>query len=163
MITETVVVSILWYAGLIAALVLIPKMKLREAVVGFLACQPLTWTFSFIELRTNLLTFPVREFPLATSINFTTEFWAYPLLCALFVIYKDRFPRWRKYVFLGAIITILTTVDVLIESYTDLIEYHRHTWFSVWVSFYVIFLLADLFHQWFYSGTVASEKGVDSA
>jgi hypothetical protein len=150
MVTEKVVLAILWYAGVIAVMVGIPKRRYREAAAFYLICQPLTWAFSFIELRLGLLTFPVREFPVATDINFTIEFWVHPLIFVFYSLHKDRFPGWKKYAYLAAIITLLTIVDKLIESYTGLIDYVRHTPLSIFLCFYVLFLLADFYSRWFF-------------
>ncbi|MFC5449743.1 CBO0543 family protein [Paenibacillus aestuarii] len=141
--------AVIWILG-ITILFFIPAAKRREAFVAFLACQCLTWFDSMMQVQFGLISFPVREFPKATDLLVTSEFFMYPYACGLYFINK---PKARGTLFkISALmlwVTCLTGIDLFLVNFTHLISYDRYAWYWSWLDFLVTFILADLYSEWF--------------
>jgi hypothetical protein len=147
---ERLILVLIWVTGSIAFLLYIPSQKRREAILSFLACQAITWVNGTLHIKYGLLEFPVREFPKATELLFTSEYIMYPLICAFYYIYEPASGKLLRLLYLVSCISCLTVVDVLIETYTDLIEYKNYNWYWTWIDFFLIFLLTNAYCKWFF-------------
>ncbi|WP_318507162.1 CBO0543 family protein [Bacillus sp. T3] len=93
----------------------------------------------------------MREFEKASHTSFSFEYFIYPAICVLFNLYYPReksvphrigwflfFPSW------------MTVLEVLIEHYTQLINYIHWTWYWTWLSLFITFVFSFLFYHWFF-------------
>jgi hypothetical protein len=144
------VLILIWSASIVAVALYIPNHKRREAVLAFLACQAVTWLNSLIHVNYGLLAFPVREFPKATDLLFTSEYMMYPLMCAFYYIYEPYSGNLLRLFYLVGCISCLTIVDTVIVTYTDLIDYPNYSWYWTWIDFFAIFLLINIYCKWFF-------------
>ncbi|MFB5193660.1 CBO0543 family protein [Neobacillus sp. KR4-4] len=134
-------------------LFLIPKQKIRLAITSFVFMQAVTWMFGLIVVEVGLLTYPVRLFAKANRASFTYEFFAYPAVAVIFNVFYPHFSRKLiKFLYYGAYCTALTIPEVLIEKYTDLLEYHHWTWFWTWITLFLTFMISRGFCVWFFRG-----------
>ncbi|MCD9021498.1 CBO0543 family protein [Cohnella silvisoli] len=147
---ERRVLIMIWIASIIAVVLFIPKHKRREAIVVLLTCQAITWLNGILHVEFGLLAFPVREFPRATKLLFTSEYMMYPLMCAFYFIYEPHSRKLLRLPYLVAWISGLTMVDVMIERYTNLIEYVNYFWYWTWIDFFLIFLLTNVYCKWYF-------------
>lgn len=147
---ERLVLIIIWAVSTIAFVLFIPRNRRREAILAFLACQSVTWVNSMLHVKYGLLAFPVREFPKASDLLFTSEYMMYPLMCAFYYIYEPESGKLPRLLYLVGCITCLTVIDVIIEKYTELIEYTKYSWYWTWIDFFLIFLITNIYCKWFF-------------
>ncbi|MBE4909637.1 hypothetical protein IMZ08_16410 [Bacillus luteolus] len=62
----------------------VPRDRVREMIAVFLFFQMLTWLFSIVMTKFGVLSAPIREFPEATKINFSSEYIVFPTAAVLF-------------------------------------------------------------------------------
>jgi hypothetical protein len=138
---------------IIALLAFVPKNKIREASVIYLFKLLLTWILGLYVVQMKWIEYPVRSiFPYAHRTSFTFEFFVYPAICVLFIIY---YPWKKSYIIqLGhfvAFCSVMTLLEVLIVQYTNLIVYIKWTWYWTWISLFLTFFLSRLHYVWFFS------------
>lgn len=135
-------------AGLIF---IIPRDRKRLAIVAFLFKQLITFLIGLVVVELGLLEYPVREFPSVNRTSFSYEYFAFPLMCALFNV---RYPNGRsipiQFGYYAAYSTVLTVIEVILEAYTDLIEYIHWGWYVTWITIAVSFWLTRMFCVWFF-------------
>ena len=137
----------------IGLLFLIPKNKIRLAVTAFLFAQAITWIFGLLVVEYGLLSYPFRCFADVNRASFTYEFFAYPAVSGVFnVFYPSMSSKVIKFLYYGAYCTALTIPEVIIEKYTDLLEYHHWTWYWTWISLFLTFMITRGFCTWFFRG-----------
>jgi hypothetical protein len=144
------VIILIWVIGIIAYLFLTPKNRYRKVLFALLLCQTFVWVSSLLHVKYHLLAFPVREFPKATEVLVTTEYFFYPLLSGLYIIFEPKRSLAIRIIYLSLWISGLTVMDVMLEKYTNLIEYVHYAWYLTWIDFFCIFVVTNLIYQWFF-------------
>lgn len=67
---------------------------------------------------------PVREFPKATDIPLTLDYFFYPVLFAIYYVNKKaKGGLWSRCIYFFVWISVISLFDNVIERYTDLLEY----------------------------------------
>ncbi|MFE5321755.1 CBO0543 family protein [Paenibacillus sp. NPDC056579] len=155
---ERLVLIAIWVLIITAIVLFIPRKKRREAVLAFLACQAVTWVNSTLHVQFGLLQFPVREFPKASELLFTSEYMMYPVMCAFYYIYEPKSGKLPRLLYLAACITCLCVVDTVIEKYTELIKYTNYSVFLTWIDFVVIFLITNIYCKWYFKTPAFNEE-----
>jgi hypothetical protein len=146
---ESIVIILMWGIGLVSFL-FIPKNRMRRFILAHLFCQSLTWLSSLFHVQFDLLTFPFREFPNATDLLVTTEYFFYPTFCAFYIIFEPKGNYLFRLIYLSFWITVVTMIDLLVERYTNLIEYVHYSWYWTWMNFFILFALTNILYQWFF-------------
>jgi hypothetical protein len=154
MLKERILLIAIWLVSIAVTVLFVSKAKRREAALSFLACQCLTWINSLLRVKFHLLVFPVREFPKATDLLVSTEFFMYPLICAFYYIYDPKSSSvFRRFIHLCIWTTGADLVEVLLEKYTNLITYLHFTWYWTWLDFFVLFIVTNVYCNWFFKKT----------
>ncbi|MDV2583751.1 CBO0543 family protein, partial [Alkalibacillus haloalkaliphilus] len=79
------------------------------------------------------LSAPVREFPKATDLPLTIDYFFYPVLFSIFYVKKrERGRPWSRISYFFVWISVITLLDVVRERYTGLLEYKLLTWYGMW-------------------------------
>jgi hypothetical protein len=140
------------YAVATGFLFLIPKNKIRLAVVAFVFKQVITFLIGLLVVELGLIEYPVRSFASINRTSFDYEFYFFPIACAVFNVWypNDR----RTFIQLGYYIffsTVLTIGEVLFEKYTERINYIHWEWYISWITILISFFIVRLFCVWFFS------------
>jgi hypothetical protein len=149
---ERIIEASVWIIMVIALLVFVPKNRIREAQAVYLFKLFLTWGLGLFVVQMKWIEYPARFiFPYAHRSDFTFEFFVYPAICVLFILYYP----WKKNFFtqLGYFIaycSIMTLLEVLIEHYTQLVHYIIWKWYWTWISLFLTFYLSRLYYIWFF-------------
>jgi hypothetical protein len=149
---EKIIETSVWIIMIIALLVFVPKNKIREASSVYLFKLLLTFVLGLFVVQMKWIEYPVRSiFPYAHKTSFTFEFFVYPAICVLFILYYP----WKKNVIiqLGHFVvfcSVMTILEVLIEHYTQLIDYKKWTWYWTWISLFLTFFLSLRYYIWFF-------------
>ncbi|SDO32301.1 hypothetical protein SAMN04487897_1124 [Paenibacillus sp. yr247] len=149
---EGIIEASVWIIMIIALLVFVPKKKMREASAVYLFKLFLTWGLGLFVVQMKWIEYPDRFiFPYAHKSNFTFEFFVYPSICVLFMLY---YPEKKRYItqlgYFAAYCSIMTLLEVLIEHYTQLIHYIKWTWYWTWISLFLTFSLSRIYYIWFF-------------
>jgi hypothetical protein len=149
---ERIIDISVWILLIIALLVFVPKNRMREASAVYLFKLFLTWFLGLFVVQMRWIEYPVRLiFPYAHRSNFTFEYFVYPAICVLFILY---YPKSKSYVRqLGHFVvfcSIMSLLEVLIEQNTSLIHYIKWTWYWTWISLFLTFFLSRLYYLWFF-------------
>lgn len=120
---EVIVLIAIWVTFPLILYFAVPRDRVREMIAVFLFFQMLTWLFSIVMTKFGVLSAPVRLFPEATKINFTSEYIVFPTAAVLFQRwYPENSGKIRRafhYLYsVGVIITFL----IIIGKYTDLMD-----------------------------------------
>lgn len=151
---EVIILSLMCIFGTTAIVLLIPKNRLRQTLFALLVYQALLWVSILFHVKFGLLSFPVREFPKATDVLFTTAYFFYPLMYGLYIIFEPKVSFIVRLCYMSLWISGLTAIDYFIEKYSDLIVYENYTWYWSWLNFFILFLLSSLIYKWFFKDTL---------
>lgn len=148
---ETIILISAWIVMLIFLIILVPKNKLREAQLVYLFKQFLTWLFGLIVAQYGLIDYPFRLFSYATRADFTFEFFFYPAVCVIFNLYfPENKGKLRQAVHYISYSTAITLFEILIEKYTQIINYIHWTWYLTWITLFVTFWFSRAYYVWFF-------------
>ncbi|MDR7865616.1 MAG: CBO0543 family protein [Sporomusaceae bacterium] len=149
--TEKLILYGVWIATVVSLFFLIPREKVRLALVAFLFKQFITWPVGLYVVDRGWIMYPVRFFENANQTSFTFEYFFFPVLCAYFNVY---FPEGSKALVRAAYYMLfcsaLTVAEVMLERYTDLIIYISWDWYLTWFSMFVLFYITRKFCLWFF-------------
>ncbi|MED4203324.1 CBO0543 family protein [Neobacillus mesonae] len=129
----------------------IPKNKIRLAVVAFLFKQMITFIIGLMVYEWGLLEYPVRLFASINRTSFTFEYFSFPMVCAVFNVWfpahRTKLIQWGYYASFSSVLVIM---EVIIEKYTELINYIHWEWYISWLSICLSFFISRLFCVWFF-------------
>lgn len=130
----------------------VPKHKYREAQVSFFFMQTLTWFVGGVVVELHLISYPVRFFHHAFRTSFTFEYFVFPTVSVLFNIYFPKKGTYiKKTLYLVAFPSILTIGEVLLEKYTNNIEYIKWSCFWSWLTILLSLYASYKYCQWFFA------------
>lgn len=108
---ETVIEASSWVIMILLLCIYVPKEKIRHAQIAFLAQQVITWAFGFAVVEMRLIEYPVRFFEYATRTSFTFEYFVYPSISVLFVLYYPNGKRLlRRLVYSATYCSVITII-----------------------------------------------------
>jgi len=136
---------------LILLILIVPKNRIREALINFLFFQTLTWGTGVILAQYHLVKSPFRIFPKATTQDFFNDFIIFP---AVSVLYYFLFPFHQKRhiqcLFILASAIIIGIYDFSVERFTDLKRYIHWSAFNQFILAIVFSLGSLCFTKWFF-------------
>jgi hypothetical protein len=148
---ERIILITIWVVTIIGLLFLVPRNKIREAHLIFLFKQLYTWLLGLLVVEFNLIQYPVREFRFASMTSFSFEYFFYPAICVIFILHFPENKGWvAKTGWYILFPTWMTVLEVLIEKYTRLIDYHQWTWYFTWLTLLITFFLDRTYYLWFF-------------
>lgn len=149
--TEYIILVLVWIISIGLLLYVVPRGKRREAQISFLFMQTLAWFFGVIVVELELIVYPVRFFAYTLKNSFTFEFLAFPTISVLFnIFFPKRKPLNKRLLYISTFPTVLIMIEVLLEKYTDNIEYLNWNWFYSWSSMLAALLVSYAYFNWFF-------------
>jgi CDP-diglyceride synthetase len=154
MLMERLILLAMWLFGFVGFILFIPRQDRRKGLLAFLMFQAIIWLCDMPAFQFGLLSAPIREFPKATDLPITIDYFLYPILFSIFYVNrkvnkKSLSSRWI-YFFIWT--TAITWFDILIERYTDLIEYEILNGFGMWIYMIFMFYISQICCNWFFKG-----------
>lgn len=147
---EYILIIIEWLTVILLLIKFIPRDKIREAYLAFSFKQILTWLLGLTVAELRLIEYPVRLFPYATKVSFSFEYFAYPSICAIFnVNFPEGKSNFKKFMHYFYYCTTITTLEVIVERYTNIITYINWTWYVTWISLFLTFFMTRRFYVWY--------------
>ncbi|MGI6453050.1 MAG: CBO0543 family protein [Syntrophomonadaceae bacterium] len=149
---EVLILTTVWILTIIMLILLVPKNRIREAIVVFFFKQFITWIIGLTVAEYKLISYPVRLFSYANKASFTFEYFVYPAICVVFILhYPEGRSNLRKFLYYFNFSTVMTIIEILCERYTRIIEYIHWEWYITWVTLFVTFYISRKFYVWFFS------------
>lgn len=137
------------YISILSALVavIIARKELKRFIPVGLFASFYANIFCYIANYFFWWEFPVRVLPGIKDISFTVNVVVVPVLAMFWVRYS---PMSRiKWTLLWT--TILTGIEYLAVSYTDMIAYHNgYNWYHSYILWLISWYIWYSFHKWFY-------------
>jgi hypothetical protein len=141
---ETTIEIVSWIVGILLFYFGVSKSKRRLAVVSILVMHAFTWPLGFIVAELKLISYPVRFFDYASNSSFTFEYFLFPVISALFNIHYPKERSFLKvFTYTSLIVSFLTIGEVVLEAYTDNIEYLNWGWYWSWLSMFGFLHIAN--------------------
>ncbi|WP_041721221.1 CBO0543 family protein [Alkaliphilus metalliredigens] len=148
---EVIILIVAWFITINMLVLLVPKNKIREAQVIFLFKQLLSWLLGLIVAQYKLIEYPVRLFSYANKASFTFEFFIFPALCVVFVLYyPERKSHTRQFMYYLYFCTAITTLEIFLEKYTNVIGYIHWAWYLTWITLFLTFYASRKYYVWFF-------------
>lgn len=151
MLMERLILVAMWLFGFVGFILFIPIHDQRKGFLAFLMFQADIWLCDMPSFQFGLLSAPVREFPKATDLPITIDYFFYPVLFAIYYVNKrvnSSLSSRRIYFLIWT--TIITLYDILIERYTDLLKYEILPWYGMWIYIVFMFYISQVCCNWFY-------------
>jgi hypothetical protein len=133
----------------------IPKEKIKKALLSLLTFQTSTWFTSIMLVERNKITYPIREFTKATSVNFIPQFIFYPTIFMWFIL---LFPHNKNLAF--KILHYMTFVSIMvwfiyfaakytnINKYTTSLDYYFVS--QAYFRNFIQYAICHLYTSWFF-------------
>lgn len=129
----------------------IPKGKRHEAQFVFLFIQFPTWLLGLVTVEAGLLKYPVHELGRANSTSFVFEYLILPIYCIhINAHYPQSSSFFLKTLYYCGLSLVMTAVEILVERYTDILEYTGWHWYYTFISILLLFLLSRVTTLWFF-------------
>jgi hypothetical protein len=149
--TERLLIILAWVITVILLLMFVPKKRIREAFLVFMFKQVITWLVGLMVVELRLLEYPVRSFAYACKSSFDFEYFIYPSFCVLFNLhYPECKSSTRQFLHYIYYCSALTFIEVLVEKYTDILNYIHWAWYITFISFLITFFMSHKFYRWFF-------------
>lgn len=140
-----------WIVTTLSLFLLIPKSKVRLALVAFLFNQVITWPVGLFVAEMGWVEYPIRFFEKANKASFTFEYFFYPVMCVYFNVYfPDGKPLLVRAAYYTLFCSILTLAELLILQHTNLIRYIHWNAYLSWVTLCITFYITRKFCLWFF-------------
>lgn len=147
---DVIVMALIWVTASIAVILFIPRGRWAEAIFVYMLSNSLTWINALIHLQYGLISFPVREFPKATDLSSTLDYFGYPLVIVFYFLYEPN-KNWSiRLLYLSAWITCLVLFDLTLVKFTNLVKYQVYHWYWTWIDFFVVFFIIRMISKWFF-------------
>jgi hypothetical protein len=154
----------MWLVGFIGFILFVPHGKRREGYLAFLMFQAFIWACDIPSFTYGLLSAPFREFPKATNLCITINYFFYPVLFSIYYVHRRvKSNRWSKIISFFIWTSTVTLFDIVIEKYTDLLEYGTITWYGMWMYIVFLYYVSEVCCDWFYKGKPSFKPFVGGA
>ncbi|MEF2967320.1 CBO0543 family protein [Paenibacillus sp. M1] len=148
---ERSILTAMWLIGLVCFFGLIPRERRRKGFLAFLMFQAFIWLCDMPAFQYNLLSAPVREFPKASDLAITINYFFYPVLFSIFYVYRHKKTGlWFRFTYFFLWVSFITLHDNILEIYTDLLEYGKLTWYGMWIYIGFLFYMSQVCCDWFF-------------
>jgi hypothetical protein len=131
----------------------VPRSKIRDAWFIFLFLQTLTWIPGLLVVEKGWIEYPTQLLPNENNTNqssFLFEFFIFPVVAIIFSLkYPSNARRLHKFFYYLIIIGFCTFLEVLVERYTDLVEYISWKWYWTFISVWLFLFINHTYYTWF--------------
>lgn len=150
MLMEHLILAAMWLFGIVGFILFIPCKDRRKGLLAFMMFQAAIWLCDMPSFQYGLISSPVRIFPKATDLSITINYIFYPVVFSIYYVHKKEISnRLNKFIYFFIAVSIVTLFDVIIERYTDLLDYGFMTWYLMWIYIGFLFFVSQVLCDWF--------------
>ncbi|RTR30033.1 hypothetical protein EKG37_14130 [Robertmurraya yapensis] len=151
MLMEHWIMIAMWLFGFAGFILFIPRKDQRKGILAFLVLQAIIWLCDMITFAFGWQSAPVRLLPKATDMPLTLDYFFYPVLFAIYYVNKkSKGSLWPRFIYFFVWISVLSLFDIVIEKYTDLLEYELLKRNLMWIYFGFLFYVSHFCCNWFF-------------
>jgi hypothetical protein len=151
MLMERFILVAMWLFGFVGLILFIPRKDRRKGFLAFLMFQAIIWLCDMPAFKFDLLRAPIRELPKATDLPLTIDYFFYPVLFSIFYVHRPvKGSLWSRFTYFLIWITASALLDIVIERYTDLLEYEFLKWYGMWMYIGFLFYVSQVCCNWFF-------------
>ncbi|WP_280525622.1 CBO0543 family protein [Neobacillus mesonae] len=122
------------------------------------------WLCDMPAFKYGLFSAPVRELPKATDLPLTIDYFFYPVWFAIFYVHKRiQANLWSRMTYFFVWVSVITIFDIVLERYTDLIEYETVAWYGIWIYFMILFFVSQVCCDWFFKDQTLFQAELEQA
>lgn len=148
---ETIILSSAWVITTFLLFIFIDKKNLLRAQLSFLFMQFLSWGFGALVVQDRLIEYPEGFLENTYRASFTFEFFVFPATGALFNVHFPKKRSWFvKTAYTVSFPAVITTIEVILEKYTELIHYIHWTWYYSFITITCTLLISYWYYCWFF-------------
>lgn len=145
------ILAAMWLFGFVGFILFIPRRERRKGLLAFLMFQAIVWLFDMPSFQFGLLSAPVRLLPKATDLPLTINYFFYPVLFSIFYVNRRvNGSLWSRMTYFFVWVSVFTLFDIVIEKYTDLLEYGLLKWYGMWMYMIFLFYMSQVCSNWFF-------------
>lgn len=149
---EFIILAVSWVVS-IMTLVSLSRGRSRLVQITFLFTQTLAWLLVYILVFFNLVSFPYREFKIATTMSFSLYYLLFPMAGVLFILFYPKQPTKRKVLFYYLFFSMLIpTYTSLAEMNSELFQFIKWNWTIHVLADFILFYILKKFIFWFQLG-----------
>lgn len=148
---EYFILACMWIFGFIGFILFIPRKDRRKGFLALMIFQAFIWLCDMPSFKYGLLSAPVREFPKATDLAITINYFFYPVLFSIYYVnQKPQGTKWTRSTYFFVWTSAITMFDIIIEKYTNLLEYGLLTWYGMWIYIVFLYFVSQSCCNWFF-------------
>lgn len=148
---DTILLWSAWIVTVILLLIFINRKNLLQAILSFLFMQVPSWLFGALVVEGGLIEYPVGILQMAYKASFSFEFFILPAVSAIFNVYFPKQKTWLfKTIYTLSFPTVITIIEVVLETHTELIKYIHWTWYLSYITLTITLLISYWFYLWFF-------------
>lgn len=139
---------ILWGSFIIGVAMLcfsLRKLPLIDWLIIFLFTSYISVIAGTVVVEEKMLVYPVKIFEKHFESSLQFEMLILPVICLYF--YQTTYNSTYTGIFLQGVLftSALTLVEVMLETFTDIIEYHTWTWMYTFISVFTLIIFVRVF------------------
>lgn len=147
---DVMILALLWFIAFTVVTFFVPRTRWAEAIFIFLISNSFTWINALIHLELGLISFPVRLFPKATDLSISLDYFLFPILFVLYILYEPK-ENWRiRILYLVLWVSGIVILDILLDRSTNLIKFIHYTWYWAWLDICILFISVRMFYAWYF-------------
>ncbi|MDQ0483645.1 CBO0543 family protein [Guptibacillus hwajinpoensis] len=138
---EKTVLWILAGGGICLLLFNLSKSPFKDRLIVFLITSYYSSILGIMVVGEGMLSYPVNLFNNQFNSSLTYEYILFPLL-GIYYYQTTYYATWKGIIWQAVLYSIgITVIEVVLEKYTDFINYESWTWFYTLVSTFVFFVI----------------------
>lgn len=138
---------------ILALIKLVPKDKIRDALVLFLFLQVITWPAGLFAVEMGWIEYPTQLLPNANSYNrtsFSFEFFLFPAVAIFFSLYYPvKVNKVKALLYYVGFAGFFTFLEAVLEKYTSLVNYHEWKWYWTLITVIISLYINHTYYLWF--------------
>ncbi|MFP7298963.1 CBO0543 family protein [Neobacillus niacini] len=148
---EHMILVAMWLFGIIGFFLFVPRKDWRKGFLAFLMFQAIIWLCDMPAFKYDLLRAPFRELPKAADLPLTIDYFFYPVLFAIYYVHrKIGASLIVRFTYYFVWVTAAALFDIVLERYTDLLEYEILKWYGMWIYIGFLFYVSQVCCNWFF-------------
>lgn len=141
---------ILWGFFLIGIVLLVFSFRkpfIKDWILTFFLSAYLSMFIGVLVIEEKMLEYPIRLLSDYFTSSILYEYLLFPVVCIYF--YQTTYHSGFMRIVLKCLLftSALTIIEVILEKYTDLIEYHTWTWLHTYISTFFIIMFIRMLMQ----------------
>jgi hypothetical protein len=144
---ERIMLWSLLILGIALFLFSLQKPPIKTKLIIFLLTAYISTFFGVLVVEKNMLKYPINLFSNYFSSSLLYEYLLLPMVCIYFYQTSYHSSYFGMVLQCAMYTAALTIIEVVLERYTDLVEYHTWTWLYTLLSIFLLMMVIRILIQ----------------